>query len=91
MEFVLAVVTEVLKFTQITCQYRCIVRDEPPPPLKVDVMLRYIYCPLELTDLTESSVAVEAGVGGGGGAFEVSAVQCIFVLNNFIAYDLAKT
>ena len=88
MEFVLAVVTEVLKFTQITCQYRCIVRDEPPPPLKVDVMLRYIYCPLELTDLTESSVAVEAG---GWGAFEVSAVQCIFVLNNFIAYDLAKT
>ena len=51
-------------------------------------MLRYIYCPLELTDLTESSVAVEAG---GWGAFEVSAVQCIFVLNNFIAYDLAKT
>ena len=87
MEFVLAVVTEVLKFTQITCQYRCIVRDEPPPPLKVDVMLRYIYCPLELKDLTKSSVAVEAG----GGAFEVSAVQCIFVLNNFIAYDLAKT
>ena len=88
MEFVLAVVTEVLKFTQITCQYRCIVRDEPPPPLKVDVMLRYIYCPLELTDLTESSVAGEAG---GGGAFEVAAVQCIFVLINSIAYDLAKT
>ena len=29
-------------------------------------MRRYIHCPLELTDLTESSVAGEAGGAGGG-------------------------